>query len=87
LSEKSFQREAAVALLLGFILGIIVTIGGAYEYDASTGRADNGLSAGTTGAQAPLVNWSVVNDDWHNLRTQVHLQTENLEQTIKRHTG
>ncbi|MGC1777196.1 MAG: hypothetical protein WBB34_04565 [Xanthobacteraceae bacterium] len=74
-------------ILLGFILGIIVTIGGAYEYDATTGRAANGLSASTTGAQAPLVNWSVVTTDWHNLRTQVHAQADNFEQTIKRHTG
>lgn len=73
-------------LLLGFILGIIVTIAGAYEYDATTGRAANGLSANAS-TPAPLVNWSVVTEDWHNLRTQVHLQTENLEQTIRRHTG
>ena len=73
-------------LLLGFILGIIVTIAGAYEYDASTGRAANGLSANAA-AQAPLVNWSVVTDDWDHLQTKVRLHTENLEQTIKRHTG
>ncbi len=74
-------------ILLGFIFGIIVTVGSAYEYDATTGRAANGLPATTTGAQAPLVNWSVVTTDWHNLRSQVRLQTDNLEQTIKRHTG
>lgn len=74
-------------ILLGFILGIIVTIGGAYEYDTTTGRAANGLSASTTGTQAPLVNWNVVTNDWRHLQTKVRLQTNNLEQTIKRHTG
>lgn len=74
-------------ILLGFILGIIVTVGGAYEYDVNTGRAANGLTASTSGAQAPLVNWNVVTNDWQNLQAQVRLQTENLEHTIKRHTG
>lgn len=73
-------------ILLGFILGIIVTVGGAYEYDASTGRAANGLSADAS-VQAPLVNWSVVTDDWQNLQTRLRLQAENLEQEIKRHTS
>ncbi len=35
-----------------------------------------------------MVNWSVVNDDWHNLQNAGSpAKTENLEQTIKRHTG
>ena len=36
-------------VLLGFILGVAVTILGVYEYDSSTGRAGNGLSAGAAG--------------------------------------
>jgi hypothetical protein len=75
-----------VPLLLGFILGVIVTIAGAYEYDATTGRAANGLAANAS-AQAPLVNWNVVSNDWQNLQSRVRLQTENLEHSIKRHTG
>ncbi|HTZ01742.1 MAG TPA: hypothetical protein VMC05_05350 [Xanthobacteraceae bacterium] len=73
-------------ILLGFILGVLVTIGGAYEYDATSGRAANGLPA-TADAQAPLVNWNVVATDWHSLRSQVRVQAEAIEQTIKRHTG
>jgi hypothetical protein len=75
-----------VPILLGFILGVIVTIAGAYEYDATTGRAANGLSADAS-AQAPLVNWNIVSNDWQHLQSRVRLQTENLEQTFKRHTG
>ena len=73
-------------VLLGFILGVIVTIAGAYEYDATTGRAANGLAANPS-VQAPLVNWRIVDNDWRNLQSELRLRTENLEQTIKRHTG
>jgi hypothetical protein len=76
-----------VPVLLGFILGVLVTIAGAYEYDATTGRAGNGLSANAASGQAPMVNWNVVDDDWQNLQTTVRAKAETLERTIKRHTG
>jgi len=72
---------------LGFILGVALTIAGAYEYDSTTGRAANGLSANAAGGQAPMVNWGVVSDDWQNLQTAVRQKADNLEQKLKRHTG
>ena len=74
-------------LLFGFILGIIVTIAGAYAYDADTGRAANGLSTDAAAGQAPLVNWSVVSDDWNNLQANLRVKADNLEKTLKRHIG
>jgi hypothetical protein len=70
--------------LFGFILGVIVTIAGAYLYDSSTGRAVNGLS---TTATAPMVNWNVVTDDWHAFTTSVQNTTSDLQNRLKRHTG
>ena len=70
--------------LFGFILGVIVTIAGAYLYDSSTGRAANGLSPTAT---APMVNWNVVTDDWHSFATGVQNMTTDLENRFKRHTG
>jgi hypothetical protein len=70
--------------LFGFILGVIVTIAGAYLYDSSTGRAVNGLSATAT---APMVNWNVVTDDWHAFSTSVQNTTSDLQNRLKRHTG
>ena len=58
--------------LFGFILGVVVTITGAYLYDASTGRAANGMSPTAT---APMVNWNVVTDDWHTFATGVQNTT------------
>ncbi len=70
--------------LFGFILGVIVTIAGAYLYDSSTGRAVNGLSATAT---APMVNWNVVTNDWHAFTTSVQNTTSDLQSRLKRHTG
>jgi hypothetical protein len=70
--------------LFGFILGVIVTIVGAYLYDSSSGRAANGLSPTAT---APMVNWNVVTDDWHTFATSVQNTTNDLQNRLKRHTG
>ena len=70
--------------LFGFILGVFVTIAGAYLYDSSTGRAANGLSPTAT---APMVNWNVVTDDWHTFATGVQNATNDLQNRLKRHTG
>ena len=70
-------------VLLGFILGVALTIVGAYEYDSSTGRAANGLSANAAGGQAPMVNWNVVGGDWQNLQANLRTKAENLERKLK----
>jgi hypothetical protein len=74
-------------MLLGFILGILLTIAGAYAYDSNTGRAANGLSATAAGGQAPMVNWDIVSGDWQNLQADVRSRAKDLEQSFKRHTG
>ena len=70
----------------GFILGIIVTIGCAYIYDSSTGRVANGLSATADGGQAPMVNWTIVSDDWQSFQTDVRVKADNLEKSLKQHS-
>jgi hypothetical protein len=51
-------------LLFGIILGVFLTIGGAYLYDSH-----NALDAtnATTSAQRPMVNWDIVNTKWQHL--------------------
>lgn len=63
-------RESSMRLLLGIILGVLITVGAAYLYDSSH-------AAGTTTAaadQRPLVNWDVVGAKWdtltHRARTE-----------------
>jgi hypothetical protein len=51
-------------LLLGMVLGAVLTIGGAYLYDSHhAARAMNP----TTAQQRPLVNWDVVANKWGHL--------------------
>lgn len=58
-----------------------------YEYDSSTGRAGNGLSASAAGGKAPMVNWDVVSEDWHNLQSNVRSTTDSIERKLKQHSG
>jgi hypothetical protein len=74
-------------VLLGFILGVAVTILGVYEYDARTGRVPNGLAASAAGGNAPMVNWDVVNNGWRNLQANVRSTTDSLEHKLKQHSG
>ena len=51
-------------VLLGIILGGVLTVGGAYLYDSH-----NTLAAADTPAsvQRPMVNWDVVGTKWERL--------------------
>ena len=71
-------------VLLGFILGVFVTIFGAYMYDAGTGNAGTGMSVSN---QAPMVNWSVVQSDWQIFEEHVRTTADNIGRTIKQHTS
>jgi hypothetical protein len=51
-------------VLVGILLGAVLTIGGAYLYDSRTGLAATTPSAST---QRPLVNWDVVSTKWNHL--------------------
>jgi len=76
-----------VRILLGFILGVILTIAGAYAYDSQTGRTSNGLSTASADGQAPMVNWDVVGDNWQNFQATMRSKAETLERSLKQHTG
>jgi hypothetical protein len=53
-------------LLLGIILGVILTIGVAYLSDASTSGPTNAATQ-TSVEQRPMVNWDVVSKNWQSL--------------------
>jgi hypothetical protein len=50
-------------LLLGVILGVFLTVGFAYVYDASTTHASE-QTAQTSVEQRPMANWDVVSGNW-----------------------
>jgi hypothetical protein len=72
---------------IGFILGVLVTIGAAYLYDASSGRASNGLTPTAAAGQAPMVNWDVVTADFHAFATSVQNTASDIEKRVSRHTS
>lgn len=71
-------------VVVGFILGVIVTIFAAYAYDAATGNIGNGMSPSN---QAPMVNWNVVDNDWQIFETKLRGIADNIERAIKQHNG
>ena len=52
-------------LLLGIILGAVLTVGGAYLYDNY--HAARAMNAPASAQQRPLVNWDVVALKWAHL--------------------
>ena len=51
-------------VLIGIILGAVLTVGGAYLYDS---HAVPGAATSSISAQRPMVNWDVVNTKWNHL--------------------
>lgn len=74
-------------LIVGVILGVILTIAVALAYDTSTGRAPNGLTTSSAGGRAPLVNWDVVNADWNDAKAHLENAGGGIERGWKRITG
>ena len=73
-------------VFLGIILGIVLTIAGAYLYDTSTGRAANGLVPSTAGGDPPMVNWGVVDERWHGVRTDLRNLGDDVQNGWRRLT-
>jgi len=80
-------ERLAVESMLFYFRKKAVTILGVYEYDSSTGRAGNGLPASAAGGKAPMVNWDVVSDDWHNFQSNVRSTTDSIERKLQQHSG
>jgi hypothetical protein len=61
---------SAMRGLLGMILGVFLTIGFAYVYDAST-TLPSEPTAQASLEQRPMVNWDVVGHNWHGWSSSV----------------
>jgi len=58
-------------VLIGIILGAVLTIGGAYLYDSYAGF---GTTTSSTSAHRPMVNWDVVSIKWNHLTDRARAQ-------------
>jgi len=62
-------------LLLGIVIGVFLTIGGAYLYD-SHNALDAANSPAT--AQRPMVNWDIVDTNWQHLTARARSEWSRL---------
>jgi hypothetical protein len=60
-------------VLLGIILGGVLTVGGAYLYDSH-----HVLTAATASPQRPLVNWDVAGTKWQHLSERARAEWTRL---------
>ena len=63
-------------LLLGIILGAVLTVGGAYIYDSH--NALDAANAPATTVQQPLVNWATVSIKWQQLTERARAEWNHL---------
>ena len=66
-------------LLLGVILGVCLTVGGAYLYD-SRNALDATTTTGAAAATAPrpMVNWDIVSVKWDHLTVRARAEWNRL---------
>jgi len=74
-------------ILVGMILGAILTIFAAFAYDTATGREPNGLAPTAAGRNPPMVNWDVVSDNWSSVKAHFRDTGTEVERGWKRITG
>ena len=72
-------------MFFGMILGALLTIGTAFVYDTSTGRAPNGMTSSSP--NAPMVNWGVVGHNWDGVKIELRNAAAEVERGWKRLTG
>jgi len=66
-------------VFLGIIIGVFLTIASAYVFDSvTTGPATAGTETTT---QRPMVNWDVVDHNWHAFTQSVRLGWDRLTKT------
>jgi hypothetical protein len=74
-------------LLLGIVLGALLTVAGAYLYDSSHAPNANAGAVATTGSAAaterPLVNWDVVNEKWDYLTERARAEWNRLRASTR----
>jgi hypothetical protein len=59
-----YREEQPMRMLLGMILGAILTVGGAFLYD----NWAPGPASTRAVEQRPMVNWDVVDENWRTVR-------------------
>lgn len=81
------EEKPNMRLVIGMILGVLLTVATAFVYDSITGRAPSGLTIASAEGRAPVVNWDVVRNDWDSVKQQLHDAALDLERGWRRIAG
>jgi hypothetical protein len=80
MSRRHLTRGITLSGIIGFLIGVVLTIAAAYEFDSRTGHLANGLPS--TNAEAPLVNWDVASSNLHYIEAVVRTKVEDLRRRL-----
>jgi hypothetical protein len=61
-------------VFIGILLGVILTVGGAYLYDSHNAVT----AANVNSLQRPMVNWDVVSSNWNRLTERARAEWTRL---------
>lgn len=70
-------------LLLGIVLGALLTVTGAYLYDSSHALNASTTTGAARAAERPLVNWDVVNTKWDHLAARARAEWNRLRASTR----
>ena len=68
-------------VFLGIIIGVFLTIASAYVIDSVTTGPATATADTTTAARRPMVNWDVVDHNWHAFTESVRVGWNRLTKT------
>jgi hypothetical protein len=63
---------------LGMIVGILLTVGGAYLYDSATTPSTETTGSIASSIDRPMVNWEVVDNNWSRWTSQLRQEWHKL---------
>jgi hypothetical protein len=87
LAERFDREGIAMRLLLGIILGAVMTIAGAYCYDVLTGKAVTPSDTAAVSDNRPMVNWDVVGKNWQSLQTSLRGMADRVQEQWSKRSG
>lgn len=76
-------------VILGMILGAILTIAGAYSYDVFSGKmaVTQDAPANAVAEDRPMVNWDVVERRWRHLETNLREMAARVQEQWSKRSG
>ena len=82
-----YEGYQEVIIPIDDLAAALITVGAAFVYDSSTGRAASGLTVASAEGHAPMVNWDVVSHNWDGMKLQLRDVAVDIEKGWKRITG